>query len=141
MKMKDLKRSDFNFWTNIKTRWRDMDSLGHLNHTAYLSYLESARVDLYIDLGYSGIRKEMDESTILASMDVHYFLQASHPASLELGQRISRIGTKSFDILSGIFRKDILICSAIFKMVSYDYKLCKTIPVPELIRNRCQPLE
>ncbi len=140
MKMKDLKRSDFDFWTSIKTRWRDMDSLGHLNHTSYLSYLESARVDFYIDLGYSGIRKEMNESTILASMEFYYFAQVSHPASLDLGQRISRVGTKSFDILSAIFKQEKIICSGNFKMVSYNYNKSKTIPVPNIIRNRCRSL-
>ena len=140
MKMKDLKRSDFDFWTSIKTRWRDMDSLGHLNHTSYLSYLESARVDFYIDLGYSGVRKEMDESTILASIEFYYFSQVSHPASLDLGQRISRVGTKSFDILSAIFEQEKIICSGNFKMVSYNYNKSKTIPVPNIIRNRCRSL-
>ena len=138
--MKDLKRSDFDFWTSIKTRWRDMDSLGHLNHTSYLSYLESARVDFYIDLGYSGVRKEMDESTILASIEFYYFSQVSHPASLDLGQRISRVGTKSFDILSAIFEQEKIICSGNFKMVSYNYNKSKTIPVPNIIRNRCRSL-
>ena len=67
-----------------------MDSLEHINHAAYLTYMESARVDVYIQLGYSGIRREMDESTILASMQVHYISQASHPSKFEIGHRISR---------------------------------------------------
>jgi len=62
METRNLQRTDFDFWTTIQTRWRDMDALGHLNHTAYLTYMETARVDLFIQLGYSGIKKEMDES-------------------------------------------------------------------------------
>ena len=45
--MKNLQRSDFDYWSSIKTRWRDMDALGHLNHAVYLGYMESARVDVY----------------------------------------------------------------------------------------------
>ena len=67
-----LRRPDFDFWTGMTTRWRDMDSLGHINHAAYLTYMESARVDVYRKLGYSGIRKEQEESTILGSMEVNY---------------------------------------------------------------------
>ena len=40
--IKKLHHSDLDFWTIMETRWRDMDSLSHINHTAYLSYMESA---------------------------------------------------------------------------------------------------
>ena len=143
MDIKRLQHSDLDFWTLMETRWRDMDSLSHINHTAYLSYMESARVDVYIQLGYSGIRREMDESTILASMEVQYLDQAIHPSKLEIGHRICRVGNKSFDFLAGIFHAENknLICSAIFKLVAYSYKDECTIPVPELIRERCRPIE
>ena len=141
--MKNLQRSDFDYWSSIKTRWRDMDALGHLNHAVYLGYMESARVDVYIQLGFSGIRKDMDESTILASMDVHYLSQVKHPASLDVGHRISRVGTKSFDFLAAVFNEEQEkpVCSALFKMVAFNYKMNQPIFVPELIREKCRPLK
>lgn len=139
--MKNLQRTDFDYWISIDTRWRDMDALGHLNHAAYLTYMESARVDVYIQLGYSGIRKEMDESTILGSMDVHYLAQVKHPASLDVGHRICRVGTKSFDFISAVFHEEKPVCSALFKLVAFNYKLNKAIPVPEKIRENCRPIE
>ncbi|MDP6168851.1 MAG: thioesterase family protein [Candidatus Marinimicrobia bacterium] len=142
MDIKTLQPPDFDFWTIIDTRWRDMDSLSHINHATYLSYMESARVDVYIELGFSGIRREMDESTILASMEVHYLNQATHPSKLEIGHRISRVGNKSFDFISSIFDSQDKrpICAALFKLVAYNYKTDRTIPVPELIRERCRPI-
>ena len=142
MDIKTLQPPDFDFWTIIDTRWRDMDSLSHINHATYLSYMESARVDVYIELGFSGIRREMNESTILASMEVHYLNQATHPSKLEIGHRISRVGNKSFDFISSIFDSQDKrpICAALFKLVAYNYKINRTIPVPELIRERCRPI-
>jgi len=141
--MKNLQRSDFDYWSSIKTRWRDMDALGHLNHAVYLGYMESARVDVYIQLGFSGIRKDMDESMILASMDVHYLSQVKHPASLDVGHRICRVGTKSFDFLAAVFdeEQEKPVCSALFKMVAFNYKMNQPILVPELIREKCRPLK
>ena len=52
MLLGQLKPKDFDFWTSLHTRWRDMDALGHVNHTAFLSYMETARVDSYIQLGF-----------------------------------------------------------------------------------------
>jgi acyl-CoA thioester hydrolase len=143
MDMMNLQRSDFDFWFSMKTRWRDMDALGHLNHAIYLEYMETARVDVYIQLGFSGIRKDMDESTILGSMDVHYLSQVKHPASLDVGHRICRVGSKSFDFLAAIFKKneEKPVCSALFKMVAFNYDLNKAIPVPNLIREKCRPIK
>jgi len=142
MNIKNLQRSHLDFWTTIDTRWRDMDSLGHINHAAYLTYMESARVDVYIKMGYSGIRKEMDESAILAGMTVEYLSQANHPSILDIGHRISRVGSKSFDFVSGVFLKgdDKPVCTALFKMVSFNYKLNQSIEVPETIKHFYNPL-
>ena len=143
MDMRNLQRSDFDFWSSMKTRWRDMDALGHLNHAIYLGFMETARVDVYIQLGFSGIRKDMDESTILGSMDVHYLSQVKHPASLDVGHRICRVGSKSFDFLAAIFieSEEKPVCSALFKMVAFNYDLNKAIPVPDLIRQNCRPIK
>ena len=143
MDMKNLQRSDFDYWSVINTRWRDMDALGHLNHAIYLEYMETARVDVYTQLGFSGIRKDMDESTILGSMDVHYLSQVKHPASLDVGHRICRVGSKSFDFLAAIFieNEENPVCSALFKMVAFNYDLDKAIPVPDLIRQKCRPVQ
>ena len=143
MDMMNLQRSDFDYWSPINTRWRDMDALGHLNHAIYLGYMETARVDVYTQLGFTGIRKDMDESTILGSMDVHYLSQVKHPASLDVGHRICRVGSKSFDFLAAIFREneEEPVCSALFKMVAFNYDLNKAIPVPDLIRQKCRPVK
>jgi acyl-CoA thioester hydrolase len=143
MDMRNLQRSDFDYWSTLNTRWRDMDALGHLNHAIYLGYMETARVDVYIQLGFSGIRKDMDESTILGSMDVHYLSQVKHPASLDVGHRICRVGSKSFDFLAAIFieNEEKPVCSALFKMVAFNYDLNKAILVPDLIRQNCRPVK
>ena len=48
MKKKILTRGDYDFFTSAQTRWRDVDTLGHINHTVYLSLLETKHKD-FID--------------------------------------------------------------------------------------------
>ncbi len=143
MDLLNLHRSDFDYWTMMDTRWRDMDSLNHINHATYLAYMESARVDVYIKLGYTGIRKDMDVSTILASMTVHYLSQTTHPSKLDVGHRICRVGNKSFDFVSAVFNKEDnnLLCSALFTLVAYSYKMNKSIVVPDIIKSKCRPFK
>ena len=103
MHLHQLKPKDLDFWTSLRTRWNDIDALGHVNHTVFLSYMETARLDTYIQLGFEGIDKQMDNSTILANIEVTYLAQLMHPSSLEIGHRIARVGTKSYDLAFGIF--------------------------------------
>tara|TARA_Y100000992_G_scaffold237273_1_gene168034 strand:+ start:54 stop:488 length:435 start_codon:yes stop_codon:yes gene_type:complete len=142
MFLNQLKPKDFDFWTSLRTRWNDMDALGHVNHTVFLSYMETARVETYMQLGFEGINKRMDKSAILANIEVTYLAQLSHPSSLKIGHRIIRIGTKSYDLISGIFLQpdNNLLCSAYFKMVSFNYEINKTILVPDKIKDNCRPL-
>ena len=143
MNLNQLEIKDFDFWLSINTRWIDMDSLGHINSNSYLSYMETGRIDTFIQIGYEGINRDMDESTILASMEVSYMKQLFHPLSLKVGHRIARVGTKSYDLLSGIFieKNNSLACAAYFKLVSFDYKKNQSILVPKKIRKNCRPLK
>lgn len=133
MRLKIYSRKDFDFWTTIHTRWGDMDGLRHINHAAYLTYMETARLDLYVQIGHDLDRWDQEESSILASMEVNYICQAVHPAAFEIGQRITRIGNKSYDILTAIFKrgKEMPVLQANFVLVSFNYDTNKTIPVPD----------
>ena len=142
MSIKLFSRKDFDFWTTIYTNWGDMDGLRHINHASYLTYIETARLDLYKQIGHDLERWEQQESSILASMEVNYISQAVHPSTFEIGQRITKIGTKSYDILTAIFIKDKEqpILQANFILVSIDYNIGNTIPVPEEFRKYLNPL-
>ena len=133
MAIKLYSRNDFDFWTTIYTNWGDMDGLRHINHAKYLTYMETARLDLYGKIGHDLERWDKETSSILASMEVNYIGQAIHPSTFEIGQRISRIGTKSYDVLTAIFRKgeNRPILQANFVLVSINYNTGKTIPVPD----------
>ena len=88
--MKKIKysRNDFEHWTSLKTRWRDLDAMGHVNHAAYLTFMETARLDFYDSLGFSSRNSGQVNGIILASMNIQYHQQVSHPSDLDIGQRI-----------------------------------------------------
>ncbi len=143
MKNKIFPRENYDYWTSLKTRWGDMDGLRHINHAAYLVYMESSRIEYYYSLGYETARWELEESSILASMKIDYLKQVTHPTVLEIGQRITRIGQKSFDILTAIFKRgeNDPVLQGLFTLVAYNYKLKKTIPVPGIMRDNSHPLD
>ncbi|HJM69656.1 MAG TPA: thioesterase family protein [Candidatus Marinimicrobia bacterium] len=132
-----LTRADFDHMMTIQTRWGDMDSLGHLNHAKYLTYMETARIDYYASLGFGGMRQDQDPSIILGGMTIDYIDQVMHPASLTVCHRINKVGTKSFDFLGAIFEngKDYPVCTGLFNVISFDYKSQQTVEVPQIIRD------
>jgi len=139
---KNFSRKDFDYWTKIKSHWRDMDSLRHINHAAYLTYMETSRLELYTRLGHNMDQWYESDSSILASMEVNYISQAVHPAEFDIGNRLIRIGTKSYDFLTAIFKNNDKkpLVLAKFVLVSIDYKTGKTIPVPNHFRKFLNPL-
>jgi len=130
-------KKDYNFWTKCHTRWGDMDGLRHINHAAYLSYMETSRMEWLNESGLAKGYWEAERGVILASVSVDYFSQIYHPSELEIGIAVSRVGKKSFDLLTGIFKKERTepIVQATFIMVAFNYNLNKTIPIPRVVHK------
>ena len=130
-------QEDYKFWARSHTRWGDMDGLRHINHAAYLSYMETARMEWLNELGFVNERWDSELGVILASVDVNYFSQIHHPEELEIGLAVSKVGTKSFDLLTGVFIKGRteLIVQATIILVAFNYNLNQTMPVPNIIHK------
>ena len=117
--MNQFKLSDFPFHHRAKTRWRDLDAFGHVNNATFLSYIEDARITFFkrwsINLS--------EKSLIVASVKINYIKQLMHPSNFIIGQRVSRLGNKSFDIESVLFSEDTktTICHSIVTSVCYDF--------------------
>ena len=141
MNQNSLRREDFNYLKSIQSRWVDMDALRHINNAVYLSYFESARVEFLDSLGININRWDGDKSVILAKMEIDYLRQSSYPNTYDVGCRISRLGTKSFDIFSAIFDNNEIspIVTGTFITVCFNYVTQQTILIPKIIKDAHQP--
>ncbi len=73
----------------------------------------------------------------IPSIKIDYISQINHPTDLIIGQRISRIGNKSFNIESAIFNKNKEKASVLSNVtcVCYNYNIKKTVMVYDVIKN------
>ena len=117
----------FPFLYDLNTRWKDMDSFGHVNNAVFLTYIEDARILFFRRWKIT----EMKKSLIVASIKIDYLQQIDHPSDLIVGQKISRIGNSSFDIQSTLFIKGQSKPAARSVVISvcFDYKQNKSVPV------------
>ena len=126
--------SVFPFHYELQTRWKDMDSFGHVNNAVFLSYIEDARITFFKRWNLCDEKR----SIIMASAKIDYIRQIDHPSQLIVGERISRIGRKSFDIESAVFIKDEAdaVATSMVTCVCYDYKQNESVPVySEIIKD------
>ena len=133
-RMKSLRLTAYPFHYKLQTRWKDMDSFHHINNAVFFTYIEDARVNFFKRWNLQDDTK----SIIIASIKIDYFQQLTHPSQLIVGQKISRIGSTSFDIESAVFIKDKPDTVATSKVicVCFDYKENKSVSVyPEIISD------
>ena len=130
---KQARIEDFSFTHKIKTRWKDLDAFRHINNAVFLSYIEDARIILLRrwNIDYAG------KSLIVAYVKIDYLKQVKHPSSLIIGQKITRIGNKSFDISSAMFieGEQEPVCVSTITSVAFDFKSNQTVKVFQEIIN------
>lgn len=129
---------------SLTVRFGDIDSLGHVNHTKYLTYMEQARVCYVKDVcGWDGNFLKL--GMILARASVDYLLPLQFSEMVYVLTRCSRLGNKSFDLVYLIQReKDSqreTVATGITNMVAYEYASQQTISVPDTWREKILAFE
>ena len=124
--------TDYSQHYELKTRWKDIDSFGHVNNAVFLTYIEDARIMYFKRWNVT----EKKRSLIVASIKIDYLRQIEHPSDLIVGQKISRIGNSSFDIQSAIFLNNDPkpAANSVVSCVCFDYQQSKSVPVYDEIK-------
>jgi acyl-CoA thioester hydrolase len=126
--------TEYPFKIMVDVRFRDIDGMGHVNHAVYLTYFETARINYYMAL--TGCAEIEQINMILAEVMASYHVPAAFGDQLQVCARVSRIGTKSFDMEYLIVRSPDhqRIASGRSVQVMYDYAAKRSVPVSDEFR-------
>ena len=115
--------------------WGEMDSLGHVNNTAYLRWFEEARIQ-YIHA--SGLANDGAPGVILAHQRCDYLLPLTYPGTIEARVSAIRLGRTSLTLSFVIHAVELGLDAAKGEgvLVAFDYADRQSIPVPEAVRAR-----
>lgn len=95
-------RDSFAVFYDLPTRWADNDIYGHANNVAYYGWFDTVVNRYLIEEG--GLTPLTDPVVgFVVSSGCDYFAPVEHPATLELGLRIARLGGKSVTWEVGVF--------------------------------------
>jgi acyl-CoA thioester hydrolase len=125
----------FRFSTTVEIRWRDLDSMEHVNNAVYFTYLEQARMHYLQELGLVSDGPS-DISFILAEAHCQF------KSPLTLGERatvyirVSELGRSSFVFEYRVEGGDgRLAAEARSTQVRYDYENSRSIPLSDAWRQ------
>lgn len=132
-----MTRARFKQWITQEVRWGDMDALGHVNNSSYFVYCESARMALFGDLDMVKHTDDGARGPALATAGLEFKQQVHHPATLEVGLAVERIGRSSFTLIYGLFRagQDEVVAMGQSVVVWVDYAAGRSEPLPDSLRD------
>ena len=122
--------------------WGEMDALGHVNHTRFLVWMESARIALFEQIGLMA-QGQPEVGPILANINVDYLAPVHHPATIVCGTRVTGLGNTSFTLEYGVSlndRPDILVARASSVIVLVNYVEGRKVELSPDLRDALEAL-
>ncbi|MBC7695941.1 MAG: acyl-CoA thioesterase [Burkholderiales bacterium] len=125
--------SSYTHKLKIQVRFKDIDKQGHANNANHITYFETARVEYFKDVFRNSI-DWIKTGMILANTEITYKRPIILEDNVYCYTKISRFGTKSFEIENVLTVEDIhnkyLCAFGKSTMVCINYDTKETINVP-----------
>lgn len=123
---------DFRHVCPLQLRFSDVDVLGHVNNTVYLSFYDTGKAHYF-----SAVRGERMDwehvDTVIANVNCAYINPIFFGDEIAVATRCESIGEKSFHLLQMLFEQRTgqikSVCQTV--MVSYDAVEKKSTPLSE----------
>jgi acyl-CoA thioester hydrolase len=123
---------------SLKVRFSDLDAMRHVNNAAYLSYLEEGRI-AYFNTVLKAPKNSLAFGAVVARVEIDYLNPIELGDEVEILTRVVSFGNKSSIVHHAILVKkesaSIPAAFAVTKLVSFDYKSKKTVPIPENVKE------
>ncbi|STX30189.1 Thiesterase [Legionella beliardensis] len=112
--------------------WGDMDALGHVNNARYFDYFQEARIEWLASLNFD---LQQPTGPVVIHVACTFLKPVVYPATLTITSSVHSVGHSSFIIDHDLFQEETLMAQGISKIVWVDYKLNKSVALPDNIRN------
>lgn len=123
---------DFKHRIDIDLRFNDIDLLGHLNNTVYLSLYDTGKAR-YFNVVRQGKMNWQRIETVIANINCAFVEPIFFGDEVQVLSRCTEIGEKSFTVQQMLINKNderiYSVCESV--MVAYDPATKSTIPVNE----------
>ena len=127
----DTRREGYVYFSRITTRWIDNDVYGHVNNAVYYQFFDTVANAYLIEHAGLDIADSATVAFIVAS-SCRYRAPIAHPAEIDAGLRVNRLGRSSVEYGIGIFvaGEDAAAAHGTFTHVFVDRARGKSVPIP-----------
>jgi acyl-CoA thioester hydrolase len=134
-------RAQYRYFLAIPTRWMDNDSYGHVNNVTYYSYFDTAVNEHLIHAGGLDIRNGPVVGFVVET-SCRFYRPLSFPDTVDVGLRVTRLGTSSVTYEIGLFAQgsDEPAATGRFVHVWVDRETVRPAGIPPRIRAALDPL-
>ena len=123
-------RSAYRAFRTIATRWMDNDAYGHVNNVVYYSWFDSAVNAYLIERGVLDIHQGETIGLVIETQ-CNYFASLAFPEPVDVGIRVTKLGTSSVRYEVGIFgTADTTAAKGHFVHVYVDKHTRRPVPLP-----------
>ena len=125
----------------VEVRFRDMDSMGHVNNAVFFTYFENARIAYWRAVPGIGTRRALDY--ILARAECDFRSPATLEDELTCHIRVGSFGRSSFtfEYLLREERTGRLVAEGRTVQAMYDYAARTTRPIDEALKAAIREFE
>ena len=130
--------------TSIEIRFTDVDSQGHVNHTAVVEWIAHARVTLIDEkvtqydhtLWKDNLEDEGPElDHVLVNLEVNFHKEVLYPGTIEVSGRVLNVGSKSVTTEFFIYSKDDLAAEAQCINVFFRTSDKTSVDIPDKLKE------
>lgn len=105
------------FCHDVHMRWSDMDAYRHINNSAYLQYLEQARVAMFFDR-----HESFSTGTVVARQEIDYLCPVVyHPEPLRVEVWVDDVRGAHFTVRYEVSDRGRLAARAATVCVTFDF--------------------
>jgi len=129
----------FKLTTPITIRYKDLDSLGHVNNAVYATYMEMGRAHYFHDV--LGVRDAGEYDFVIAHLEVDFVAPLLLFDRVAAGTRVHEVGRTSFSFEYRIERGGALAATGRSVQVFIDPATHRKKPVPDAFLERVNRFE
>ncbi|MEN9969755.1 MAG: hypothetical protein RIR94_1962 [Bacteroidota bacterium] len=118
----------------IQVRLTDIDILGHVNNSIYLTYFEMTRIHYFSQL-VGPDWDWMENGVVLVQNEVNYHLPVFLYDRPEIQMYCNKIGNKSFTLTYELYVKGELKTTGSSTLVGFNSNKQQSIEIPEKMRE------
>jgi len=129
--------TEFNYETEIDVRFRDLDSMGHVNNAVYATFLEHART-LYMDDVFGDRPEEINVA--LVNLEIDFRRQVRFRETVTVGVGVTELGDSSATMAYEVTTGDELAATGETVLVAIDDE-GSSRSLPGVMRERIREFE